>query len=74
MRWTPVAGQPSGDEEPDPVRSSSGLVAYNLGVSREHASRRLGALTDHGLVRRIEDGKYELTAEGRAFLAGGGDD
>lgn len=53
---------------------SPSLVAYNLGVSREHASRRLGELTDRGLVRRIEDGKYELTADGRAFLAGAGGD
>ncbi len=53
---------------------SPSLIAYNIGVSREHASRRLGDLTEHGLVRRIEDGKYELTAEGRDFLAGAGHD
>lgn len=47
------------------------LIAYNLGMSREHASRRLAELTERGLVTKLEDGKYELSDDGRAFLHGG---
>lgn len=46
------------------------ILAVNLGMSREHASRRLSELADRGYVERVEEGKYELGAEGRAFLDG----
>lgn len=46
------------------------ILAVNLGMSREHASRRLSELTDRGFVGRVEEGKYELSGKGRAFLDG----
>lgn len=46
------------------------VIAFNLGMSRGHVSRRLGEMVDHGFVRKIEDGKYELSDEGREFLHG----
>lgn len=46
------------------------IIAYNLGMSREHVSRRLAELTEQGFVHKIEDGKYELDETGRAFLDG----
>jgi DNA-binding IclR family transcriptional regulator len=52
-----------------PVQSPS-ILGYNLGMSREHASRRLAALSDHGYVEKIEDGKYSVSERGEAFLTG----
>nr|WP_276282667.1 MarR family transcriptional regulator [Halorussus sp. DT72] len=49
---------------------SPSIIAYNLGSSREGVSRRLQELTNHGLVNRVERGKYELSKEGEQFLAG----
>lgn len=46
------------------------ILAYNLGLSRSHASRRLSKLTEEGYVEKIEDGKYELTDKGCAYLEG----
>lgn len=44
------------------------IIADNLGMSREHASRRLAELTDKGYVNKLEDGKYGLSETGRSFL------
>lgn len=52
-----------------PVQSPA-ILAYNLGMSREHASRRLAKLSDQGYVTKIEDGKYGLNDRGEAFLSG----
>jgi len=52
-----------------PVQSPS-ILSYNLGMSREHASRRLAELSDHGYVEKIEDGKYSVSERGEMFLAG----
>lgn len=49
---------------------SPSILAYNLGLSREHASRRLAKLKDMEYVVRLEEGKYELSDKGRDFLAG----
>jgi DNA-binding IclR family transcriptional regulator len=51
-----------------PVQSPS-ILGYNLGMSREHASRRLAKLSDHGYVKKIEDGKYSVSERGKAFLS-----
>lgn len=56
-----------------PVLSPS-ILAYNLGMSREHASRRLAELSDHGYVEKLEDGKYGLSERGKTFLSGLPDD
>lgn len=44
------------------------IIADNLGMSREHASRRLAELSDKGYVNKLEDGKYGLSETGRSFL------
>lgn len=46
------------------------LIAYNTGYSREEVNRRLGELTDHGLMERVERGKYRITEVGENYLAG----
>jgi Mn-dependent DtxR family transcriptional regulator len=50
-----------------PVQSPS-ILGYNLGMSREHASRRLAKLSEKGYIEKIEDGKYSLSKRGEAFL------
>jgi DNA-binding IclR family transcriptional regulator len=51
-----------------PVQSPS-ILGYNLGMSREHASRRLAKLSEHGFVEKIEDGKYSVSESGKMFLS-----
>lgn len=46
------------------------IIAYNTGYSREEVNRRLRELADHGLVDRVERGKYRITALGESYLAG----
>jgi DNA-binding IclR family transcriptional regulator len=46
------------------------VIATNLGFSREHTSRRLGALSEHGYVKQLGDGKYRLSEAGRSFVTG----
>jgi len=52
-----------------PVLSPT-ILAYNLGMSREHASRRLSELSEQGYVNKVEDGKYGLSERGETFLSG----
>jgi predicted transcriptional regulator len=51
-----------------PVLSPT-IIAYNLGMSREHVSRRLAELTDRDYVEKVEEGKYGLTETGATFLS-----
>lgn len=46
------------------------IIAYNTGYSREEVNRRLGVLTEHGLMERVERGKYRITEFGRSYLSG----
>lgn len=46
------------------------IIAYNTGYSREEVNRRLGELTEHGLVERVERGKYRITTPGEKYLIG----
>ena len=46
------------------------ILALNLDYSKAHVSRRLAKLQDAGLVIRVETGVYEITDQGRAYLAG----
>lgn len=48
---------------------SPSIIAFNLGMSREHASRRLAELTEKGYVHKVEDGKYSLSQTGAEFLS-----
>ncbi|MCU4971150.1 MarR family transcriptional regulator [Halobacteria archaeon AArc-m2/3/4] len=64
------------DDEVLELLDSSGLVlspsiiAYNLDRTREGVSQRLSLLVEHGLVVRVERGKYQITTEGEQYLAG----
>ncbi|MDF9745047.1 ArsR family transcriptional regulator [Natrinema salsiterrestre] len=58
------------------VFHSSGLiltpavVALNIDRSREEVNRRLSRLATHGLVEKVERGKYRLTRRGVRYLRG----
>ena len=46
------------------------IIAYNIDKSREAVGRRLSKLSEAGLIKRIERGRYEITERGRAYLTG----
>ncbi|QLG62114.1 winged-helix domain-containing protein [Halorarum salinum] len=46
------------------------IVAVNIGYSREEVNRRLRTLESHGLLERVERGKYRLTDRGERCLRG----
>lgn len=46
------------------------IIAYNIDYSREEVNRRLGVLKDHGLVTKVERGKYRITTLGRQYVTG----
>jgi len=46
------------------------VIAENIDKSRQHVTRRLSELRDHGLVERPKRGYYEITEQGRAYLTG----
>ncbi len=46
------------------------IIAYNIDHSREEVNRRLTSLQEHGLVDRVERGKYRITQLGEAYLQG----
>lgn len=46
------------------------LIAYNIDYSREEVNRRLSELADHGLVERVERGKYRISPLGEEYLHG----
>ncbi|AFO57803.1 PhiH1 repressor-like protein [Natrinema sp. J7-2] len=39
-------------------------------MTRPHVSNRLSAFTEHGLVEKIENGRYQLSDLGHAYLEG----
>jgi len=45
-------------------------IAYNIERDRSGVNKRCSELTDHGLLNRPKRGYYEITEEGRAYLAG----
>lgn len=46
------------------------VVALNIDRSREEVNRHLGRLEAHGLVEKVERGKYRLTRRGEQYLRG----
>lgn len=46
------------------------IIALNIGLSREEVNRRLSKLETHGLVERVERGKYRATDHGEQYLRG----
>lgn len=46
------------------------VIAEETGYSQKHVNRRCRDLQDHGLLRNIRRGLYQITDDGRAYLAG----
>jgi DNA-binding IclR family transcriptional regulator len=46
------------------------VISFNIDKSRSQVNRRLSVLVDHGLVRRVKRGYYEITEHGTQYLAG----
>jgi len=46
------------------------IIAYNIDYSREEVNRRLSILEQHGVVERVERGKYRIATIGEEYLAG----
>lgn len=46
------------------------IIAYNIDYSAKEVNRRLSTLADHGLVGKVERGKYQLTETGERYLRG----
>ncbi|NUB91310.1 ArsR family transcriptional regulator [Haloterrigena sp. SYSU A558-1] len=46
------------------------IVACNTGFSRKEVNRRLIELDEHGLVEKVERGKYRMTQRGERYLRG----
>lgn len=42
-------------------------IAAEIDVTRQYVSERMGRLREHGIVRNIGNGVYELTEEGAAL-------
>jgi len=56
-------------EEHD-IQVSPKVLAENIEYDRKYTGKRLKALASVGLVVQNENGLYELSERGRAFLAG----
>ena len=46
------------------------VLAVNTDYTRHYVSKRLAKLLDAGLVKRVDEGLYQITGRGRAYLAG----
>lgn len=46
------------------------IIAYNIGYNAKEVNRRLTMLSDHGMVKKVERGKYQLTERGERYLQG----
>jgi predicted transcriptional regulator len=49
---------------------SPSIISFNLDLSREAVNRRLKTLAEHGLVEKVERGKYRISEDGRGYLSG----
>ena len=49
---------------------SPAVIAINTEYSRNYINKRMAVLLKNGLVNRVQDGYYEITDRGRAYLAG----
>lgn len=49
---------------------SPAVIAINVDYTRNYVNKRIAILRDNGLVERVEDGYYQITDNGRQYLAG----
>ena len=50
------------------ISPSTALESEYIHIQKSHISRRLSKLADHGLLRRLPNGVYTITADGEAYL------
>jgi DNA-binding IclR family transcriptional regulator len=46
------------------------ILSYNTDYSRHYVARRLSELEERNMVVKVDEGLYEITDRGRAYLAG----
>jgi len=56
-------------EESDLILSPS-IIAVNLDYTRNWISKRLAKLEEANLVEKLDEGQYQISERGRAYLAG----
>ncbi|WP_255168506.1 helix-turn-helix domain-containing protein [Natrononativus amylolyticus] len=76
MRRPRVSWMTQGDDRILETLASSGLIlspaviAINIGYTRNYVNKRVRKLSEAGLLERVEEGYYEITDDGRAYLEG----
>lgn len=46
------------------------VIAENTDYTGNYINKRMKKLRENGLVNRVDDGLYEITEKGRAYLSG----
>ena len=58
------------ERKEDSVSPSDLADSDYIGISRQHVSRRLQKLADHGLLKPLGNGVYIITEKGEGYLDG----
>lgn len=53
-----------------PAIQSPAIIAANTGLSRNHVGNRCRHLHDHGLLERLDRGRYRLSTTGEQLVSG----
>lgn len=49
---------------------SPAVIAVNTEYTRNYVNKRIAVLLENDLVKRVQDGYYEITEKGRKYLDG----
>ena len=49
---------------------SPSVIAINTEYTRNYVNKRMAVLLENGLIIKVQDGYYEITEQGRAYLTG----
>lgn len=49
---------------------SPAVIAINTEYTRNYVNKRVAILLENGLIERVQNGYYQITEKGRAYLAG----
>lgn len=49
---------------------SPAVIAKNIDYTRNYVNKRMKKLRTAGLVERVDDGYYQITAKGRDYISG----
>jgi len=52
------------------IQASPQVISANIGYDRNYTGKRCRNFTEYNILERHENGLYELTDDGRSFLAG----